>query len=244
MRFDVYLVFSSKVGIPTKAITPNFMFAYKKKEPTATARRLAQKLWDFVRFTVNRVPDTKNPPQMLDDWARSFDRFSANVPLEKVDAVFDFYVKNWRLNKGWAHTTADSFLEDFTYLESRYERTCRPIPEEELQTVLKSLKIERWVCDWEDLVTAVSQSLFNLRAFLKKWDESGIPENVRRRVREYFGDTREYVTRHFLAWRDWNRTHVYTAVINNEYLLKEVRIRLTNYGIPAKIIADYLSAFS
>ena len=201
---------------------------------------MAQKLFDFLHFTVEMHYDTSRQPKLLDKWAVSFDRFFKKQKPEYVIAVFDFYINEWRKKRGYIHITPESFIGDFPLIAQRHDWDYRPIPAGELRNILKPLSLERWDCEWDKLVTSVSQSLYNIRLFVQALKLVDIPDKVKREIRAIFGHVQEYTTRYYLEWRTRQIEAVWTATITQDKIFNEVRKCLTRYGSPAKEVKAYL----
>ena len=201
---------------------------------------MAQKLFDFLHFTVEMHYDTSRKPKLLDKWAVSFDRFFKRQRPEYVFALFDYYINEWQKEKGFIHITPESFIGDFPLIAQRHDWNYRPIPASDLRNILKPLSLERWDCEWDKLVTSVSQSLHNIRLFVQALKEADIPDKVKREMRAVFGHVQEYTTRYYLEWRTRQIEAVWTATITQDKIFNEIRKCLTRYGSPLREIKDYL----
>ncbi len=209
------------------------MFQLERRR-TKHGLQLAQKLWDFLTLIVEKKYDTRWQNKQLDDWAGTFDLFLRSHDYGRVCAVFDFYVGQWRQKKGFVHLTPASFIGDFPLLEQRYEWTTRPIPESELREILLPLSLERWECEWSNLVTAVSKSVYAIRLFLKGLADAPLPPEMKRKLRGIFGNVAEYVKSHFIKWRKHQIEAVWVATITEDKIFNDVRKVLTRFGYPAQ----------
>lgn len=203
------------------------------KVRTANGIKLSQKLWDFLTLNVGKRFDTRWQDKQIDEWAGVFDVFLMDHDFLHVCDVFDYYVAEWKKKRGYVYLTPDAFVGDYVLLEQRMEWNNRPIPEADLKAILRPLAVERWECEWDYLVTAVSKSVYAIRSFLKVLTAVAIPADVKKRIRGIFGNVTEYVIRHFLNWRRHQIEAVWVATISYEFLLKETRKCLTRLGYPA-----------
>lgn len=210
------------------------MFELDRKR-TADGMRLAQKLWDFLMYTVEKRYNTRWQDKQLNEWAGVWDVFLLTHDYQYVCSVFDFYVENWRQKHGYIHLTPESFIGDFPILEQQMQWSSRPIPEEELRPILLPLSKERWDCEWDYLVTAVSKSVDSLRQFLYGLAEAELADSIKQKLRGIFGNVTEYVTHHFITWRKRQIEAVWIATITLDKVFDEVRKCLTRLGYPASV---------
>ena len=213
-----------------------------------TAKLLAQKLWDFSVYVVGARPNTYNPNSILMDWAREFDSFVRDKPSQEVIQVMDFYIARWQREQGFIHRTPATFISDYPILLEQCKRHYRPLPLTEIQSVLDRLRYERWFCDWEDVITSVSQGVFNLREYHRI--VQAFPYHIttmrpvdRQTLHAVFGNPIEYVQTHFLRNCQRKPKSVWMWQIDHDYIKKELRTFLSEQGYPQKRIMQYITMF-
>lgn len=212
-----------------------------------TAKLLANKLWDFVTYKVGFRPNVYDIPQLLDEWAVTFDEFLQKYEAAYVLGVFDFYVKNWTA-QDFIYQTPEAFIRGFPIVSDRYQQQKRPIAEIDLRPVLRRLIVEQWPCSWEDVVTAVSQSVYHIRWYHRLLVEIPNARDLttaqKRQLRVLFGNPCEYVTNHFLSYRNSHHNGIRGAVITPEYILAELQRYMGVLGYPPQRIRKFAKLFS
>lgn len=196
---------------------------------------LAQKFWDYLTLEVGMTPQTANQRELALEWAGEFDSFFNRHSPDHVCAVFNFYVEQWRKKRGIEDMRATClspkvFMDNFVYYERQYQWNLRPINESDLMEILKPLRRERWEVDWELVVTAVSQSLDNVRRFCSGLDSAKLPERVKRWIRGMVGPMGGYVLKHFRQWRIQQSPSVWRAIITIDSLLSAAYAHLVRSG--------------
>lgn len=178
---------------------------------------------------------TKNQRELVVEWAGEFDVLFGKYPQEYVFAVFDDYTAQWRKSRDhreveWVCYTPKTFIGQFVHYERSYLWNRRPISESELMGILGPLRRERWEGDWESVVTAVSQSLANVRQFCAGLDRAQMPDDVKRWIRGMIGTMSVYVKNHFSKWRVNQTTAVWKATITMETLFAAAHAQLMRAG--------------
>lgn len=214
-----------------------------KKKATEHGHRLAQNFWDFIRNDVQAWINPQNQGHTLNNWAVAFDAFLCDHNFDDVKAVLHFYIQSWR--KDPANTpiydAPVTFIRHYAVWEQRCQWKSRPIPEEQLEAIMRPLRYESWQCDMDELITAVSKSVYALRTFLIGMGASSLPDHLKRRIRAIFGNINEHVTRHFQQWRQRKMTAVWTAIITHNGIEADVRKFLLNYGYSQTETRQYLT---
>ena len=194
---------------------------------------LAQKFWDFLTLEVGKRMEITQQRATALEWAGEFDKLLLDQPYGHVCAVLDYYRTHWHEHPSeeeWLCGSAQTFIKRFDFYDRRYRWNRRPIPDKELMPILAPLWRERWACDWEAVVTAVSQSLDNVRRFCASMDGASIPDDVKRWIRGMIGSMTEYVKNHFSKWRMRQTGSVWTAMITQETLFEAAHTRLVRAG--------------
>lgn len=213
-----------------------------------TAKLLAQKLWDFLVYVVGARPNTYNTSSLLMDWTREFDSFLHGRSASEVLQTMDFYINRWRKEQGFVHRSPATFISDYPILVEQCRRQYRPLSTTEIQVILDRLQYERWYCDWEDVITSVSQAVYNLREYHRivqafPYHDTVMRPTDRQTLHAVFGNPIEYVQTYFLRNGQRKPKSVWSWQINHAYILKELRAFLSEQGYPGKRIAQYTTMF-
>ena len=211
------------------------VFSGMHRDYTENGKKLATKYWDFLRLTVNVPLEGDQCARFIEKWACSFDVCLKEYSFDRVCELLNFYIEECRQKlahneKPYVYNSPDSFIGNLYFIEQRFERVSRPISEEQLIEFLTPLHREQWRCSWDSLVTSVSKSVYALRSFLVGLRNADIDEDLKRKIRSIFGNTRCYIVRHYQTWRLKRLEAVWTATITARFIFSQVRSFLSQLG--------------
>lgn len=188
------------------------------------ARKLAKTYFEFVTRVLDRRVKYDRAASLIENWAKDFDGYvrETKTPYERIREVLDWYIKSD--TSRYTYPCPISFLDHFRTLEQRWRWSYRPVPVEELTTILDKLFEERWPGNKEDLITVVSKSVYAVRNVLK--NTSCLAELPIKGVERRVASVNAFVIDHFTQWRkrniNRNDTPLWTAEISENLILDAI----------------------
>ena len=203
---------------------------------------LAKRYLGFLKLETNsRVPGQS---EYLSSWAVMFDSLLKTHSLKAVKAVLKYYIQTVKEDYAFLHVQPESFREAFPVLYRRLRRIFNPVPESELEPLMKEFNECRWGCDDRVLKATIGQSLWSLRRFRQEMAKSGLSKAKIDYLEDWMGSNFDYIRKKLLPPKPWlwNKTYRLQKPITYDALCAEVSEQLRLYGADAPTIKGFLDA--
>lgn len=216
-----------------------FHFDY---QTSTEAEGLAKRYLGFLKLDTDcRIPGQSD---YLSSWAVMFDSLLKTHSLKAVTAVLKYYIKTVKEDCAYLHVQPESFREAFPVMLRRLRRIFNPIPEAELEPLVKEFSECRWECDDRVLTATLGQSLWSLRRFRQQLRESGLSQAKKDYLEDRMGSNFDYIRRKLLPPKPWiwNKVYRLQKPITYDALCVEAAEQLRLYGADAPTVKGFADA--
>lgn len=211
-------------------------------QTSTEAEGLAKRYLGFLKLDTDcRIPGQSD---YLSSWAVMFDSLLKTNSLKAVKAVLKYYFQTVKEDNAYLHNRPESFREAFPVMLRRLRRIFNPVPESELEPLMKEFNECRWECDRKVLTATLGQSLWSLRRFRQEMAKSGLSKAKIDYLADGMGSNFEYIRRKLLPPKPWpwNRVYRLQKPITYDALCAEASEQLRLYGTDAPTIKGFLDA--
>ncbi len=212
-------------------------------ESSVEAHELFSMFWTFLREVKQLPLGRTDLSSYRESWSLSFDSLLRMRPFPLVKDVLQFYINEYKSKKNtYLHLNPDSFIKGFPILEQRYRNRYSPLPEDEIEELMKIFRKYRWKCPDDILSATIGKSLYRLRKL--KGGLSHLPPKLQNYVRGRIGYNHAYILRRFIprSAQPGNTLELTKKPISYEFLYDLVGRYLREYGCRETEVDGYISS--